>query len=514
MELARKRKYAVCAYLLYIAAYYLILFYEIEPFVSHTSTVGLFGDAIALSLFWIGVQCQPESKRKPWFWFTITTVLYACGEGLWAYYTDFLGIDPNSPSLCDIFYVSNTLVSLYAVVCYVRQSGIEFRAIAFDLCISVFAVGGILYNFVLLPLLEKESAELVPLLINLNMSAVDLMFFVAILLLVFGSDSRHFFTDRILLMGLAFLGFFVVDQITLIFDIYEKELPAFIEPFWAFPLTLLGFVSTLPEPENEAVLPNRPRLESTLEYARVLLPYAFTFCILFLVGVKFDLLDTFFLWAVLLVVLLSLRQIFILLRNHRLMSTIQENEKRLNFQNHELQRLNQKILRDAELDFLTQLANRRSIDQAFARLAPPEGVEKCFGLLLIDVDFFKHVNDTYGHQVGDFVLKQVAACIRSVIRGEDIAGRFGGDEFIVLLPDADSHTAAGMAERLAEKVRTNNALAARNATLSIGCTSQRVTAASYNPPLLLKQADEALYRAKESGRNRFIVYDAFSTPQI
>lgn len=506
MDLARNRKYAVAAYLLYIAAYFLILFYEIEPFISHTSTVGLFGDVISISLFWFGVRCQPSDKRKPWFWFAVTSVLYTCGEVVWAYYTDFLGVDPSTPSLCDIFYVSNTFVSMYAVVCYVRQSGIEFKSIAFDLFISVFAVGGIFYNFVMIPLLEKEASHLVPLLINVSMSVVDLMFFVALLLIVFGSDSRRLFTGRNLLMGLAFLGFFAIDQFTLVYDIYEMELPAFLEPLWSFPLVLLGFVSTFPDDGKEQELPSRPRLEMTVAYGRVLLPYAFTFFILFLVGIQFGLMNTLFLWAVMLVLFLSLRQIFILLRNRRLMQTIQENEKRLNFQNYELQRLNQKILHDAEIDFLTQLANRRYIDQSFERLAPPEGVALSLGLLLIDVDFFKRINDTFGHQVGDFVLKQVADCIRSVIRGDDIAGRFGGDEFIVLLPGADANAVASVARRLQEKVNENSDLVSRGVTLSIGYTSQIITNKDHDTEQLLKQADDALYHAKENGRNQSVLY--------
>lgn len=506
MDLARKRKTAIAAYLLYIAAYYLILAFEIEPFISHTSTVGLVGEAIALTLFWFGVRCQPADKRKPWFWFAVTSVVYTCGEALWAYYTDFLGVDPTTPSLCDIFYVSNTFVSLYAVICYVRQSGIEIKEIAFDLFISVFAVGGIFYNFVMIPLLEKEASHLVPLLINVSMSVVDLMFFVALLLIVFGSDTRRLFTGRTILMGLAFLGFFAIDQLTLVYDIYDMELPALIEPVWSFPLFTLGYVSMFPEDGNEQELPRRPHLETAIEYGRVLLPYAFTFVILFLVGIKFGLLDTLFLWAILLVFLLSLRQIFILLRNRRLMQTIQENEKRLNLQNSELHRLNQKILRDAEIDFLTQLANRRYIDQSFDRLVPPDGVTSSLGLLLIDVDFFKRINDTFGHQIGDYVLQQVAACIRLIIRGDDIAGRFGGDEFIVLLPGADVHTAAAVAQRLQEKVRENSELNSRGVTLSIGCASKILTHQNYDMEHLLKQADDALYHAKENGRNQFVIY--------
>ena len=122
------------------------------------------------------------------------------------------------------------------------------------------------------------------------------------------------------------------------------------------------------------------------------------------------------------------------------------------------------------------------------------------------MDFFKRINDTFGHQIGDFVLQQVAACIRLIIRGDDIAGRFGGDEFIVLLPGADVHTAAAVAQRLQEKVRENSELNSRGVTLSIGCASKILTHQNYDMEHLLKQADDALYHAKENGRNQFVIY--------
>ncbi|MBP5200052.1 MAG: GGDEF domain-containing protein, partial [Schwartzia sp.] len=134
------------------------------------------------------------------------------------------------------------------------------------------------------------------------------------------------------------------------------------------------------------------------------------------------------------------------------------------------------------------------------------GAEETLGLLLIDVDFFKHINDTYGHQEGDLVLKQVAACISSIIRGGDIAGRFGGDEFIVLLPTANAHAVAAVAKRLQDKIRSDDELVSRKVTLSIGCASQTSTQKTYDSKQLLKQADDALYHAKENGRNQFIVY--------
>ena len=138
-------------------------------------------------------------------------------------------------------------------------------------------------------------------------------------------------------------------------------------------------------------------------------------------------------------------------------------------------------------------------------MTPPEGRAESLGIMLIDVDFFKRINDTFGHPTGDLVLKTVAEKIKSVIRGGDVAGRFGGDEFIILLPESDLPIVENVAEQLTKAVREDEKLSELQVTLSIGGTSQRVNHENYDVQLLLKQADEALYKAKEGGRNRFVV---------
>ena len=126
--------------------------------------------------------------------------------------------------------------------------------------------------------------------------------------------------------------------------------------------------------------------------------------------------------------------------------------------------------------------------------------------MLIDVDYFKRINDTFGHQIGDQVLQGVATAIRSVIRFNDIAGRFGGDEFIILLPGANIIVTEMIAKNLTDYIHENANLKKYGVTLSIGCTSCEVTRQNYEADFMLKQADDALYKAKENGRNQYVVF--------
>jgi two-component system cell cycle response regulator len=162
----------------------------------------------------------------------------------------------------------------------------------------------------------------------------------------------------------------------------------------------------------------------------------------------------------------------------------------------------------AVTDGLTGLNNRRYLDNHLKVLfnrAAARG--RPLSLCITDIDRFKSVNDTYGHDAGDEVLKEFAARIRSTVRGADLACRYGGEEFVVVMPDTDAAAAAAIAERLRGIVESSpfhlkaaGKTLGITASLGISCN----TAGAETPEQLLKQADQALYQAKSSGRNRVV----------
>jgi two-component system cell cycle response regulator len=162
----------------------------------------------------------------------------------------------------------------------------------------------------------------------------------------------------------------------------------------------------------------------------------------------------------------------------------------------------------AVTDGLTGLNNRRYLDNHLKLLFERAAARsRPLSLCLIDIDRFKSVNDTYGHDAGDDVLREFAMRIRSTVRGADLVCRYGGEEFVVVMPDTDADAAAGIAERLRAIVeRTPFILKAAGTTLhvtaSFGLSSN--TAAAITPDLLVRQADQALYKAKTEGRNRVV----------
>ena len=167
---------------------------------------------------------------------------------------------------------------------------------------------------------------------------------------------------------------------------------------------------------------------------------------------------------------------------------------RLKDQNQALIRETQRLEVAATTDPLTGVLNRRAMDAVLARVEPP------FAVIAVDVDHFKAVNDTYGHAVGDLVLQRVAAIAQNQSRREDAFGRVGGEEFLLIARDCDSHDAATLADRLRVAVEAAPLLLEPLvlATVSVGVAQVRPGETALDA---VARADRALYDAKHAGRN-------------
>jgi two-component system cell cycle response regulator len=158
-------------------------------------------------------------------------------------------------------------------------------------------------------------------------------------------------------------------------------------------------------------------------------------------------------------------------------------------------------------DQLTGLHNRRYMSRHLSTLIKNAGPTKPVSFLVMDIDHFKNVNDAHGHDGGDEVLREFATRIGANVRGIDLACHFGGEEFVVIMPDTDPGLAYTVAERLRQSVENTPFPLSRAAdgirvTVSIGIASSTDSADTSEE--LLHRADQALYHAKREGRNRVI----------
>ncbi|VVN77083.1 GGDEF domain-containing protein [Pseudomonas fluorescens] len=175
----------------------------------------------------------------------------------------------------------------------------------------------------------------------------------------------------------------------------------------------------------------------------------------------------------------------------------------------QLQAVNAQLQQLSSTDRLTGLYNRghweESLKVAYAR---HQRHGNATSLVMFDIDHFKRVNDTYGHQAGDHVIEQVARLVREHVRDSDVAGRYGGEEFAVVLSDTDKVGARVFAERLRKSVEALEVLHDGHSirfTISLGIAD--LSKPSVNHADLIAWADQALYASKNAGRNRVTVYE-------
>ncbi|MEE9318853.1 MAG: diguanylate cyclase [Granulosicoccus sp.] len=197
--------------------------------------------------------------------------------------------------------------------------------------------------------------------------------------------------------------------------------------------------------------------------------------------------------------------------NKQLIESLTASHSRLSTANTRLVTLNRRLRLLAITDVLTRLYNRRYIDQTIDKEAQRrDRYASALSVLVLDVDNFKLFNDTHGHDGGDSVLQNVAATLRRCIRKSDIVGRYGGEEFVVVLPDTTPENARFFAERLRYEIeadRTELATGIGQVTVSIGIAGVAASDGSISGKELIIEADRALYTAKEAGKNRVVLFD-------
>ncbi len=179
---------------------------------------------------------------------------------------------------------------------------------------------------------------------------------------------------------------------------------------------------------------------------------------------------------------------------------INENNQELKEKALQIEKMNEKLRDISTKDFLTNIYNRRKLDEMIEQeynRAIRNGTK--FSIILIDLDFFKSVNDTYGHSVGDKILIETAQLLESNIRNIDMVGRWGGEEFLIICPDTNIEQVLCVSEKLRKLIAKYKFSVVHNRTSSFGVATYENSDTISG---LIARADRGLYQAKENGRNR------------
>ncbi len=198
--------------------------------------------------------------------------------------------------------------------------------------------------------------------------------------------------------------------------------------------------------------------------------------------------------------------------NTHLLLQLEGSHEKLSKANRRLVEVNHKLKRLAATDTLTLLFNRRYFDQVLKREADRRNRYKLpLALVMLDIDHFKKINDTHGHEAGDNAIKQISTIISDCARTADIVARYGGEEFVIVLPQTNAQNATVFAERCrvaieeAEYILTDDVTV--NLTASLGLAGVDSDDPAITAQELISIADKALYKAKANGRNSYVIGD-------
>ncbi len=209
-------------------------------------------------------------------------------------------------------------------------------------------------------------------------------------------------------------------------------------------------------------------------------------------GIDYDLIIKIVFAAVFLILLIMYWNAKIIKAN----KLLKEAQKDIETKNKELNQL-------AITDKLTNIYNRRKLEELIQNELDRNKRFNCtFGLAILDIDFFKKVNDTYGHQTGDQVLIEIAQTLTNNLRKTDFIGRYGGEEFIIICPESNIEGGSALMEVLRSKISQHDFKSIKNITASFGLTLSKEDDTLDS---IVKRADKALYKAKENGRNKVVV---------
>ncbi|MDD2969967.1 MAG: GGDEF domain-containing protein [Lachnospiraceae bacterium] len=500
------RKVAALAFVFYLILYYSLLghYMQSDPDMSVLLS-NLFshaGNLISVILIFVALQAMDKLKRSAWVIFLLGATFNMIGDLVWSIYELIFHIEVPTPSLCDVFYLSASVCYLVALILYIRnEQTTNVILTGFDILITMVVSTTVIFKYVMLPIWADSSTILMEKLVSLAYPIFDLGYLGGLFSLFFLCTFSPRINRTNLLIGISFIFWFIADMIFAIREssIYVSE--GFIDPLWPAGCLVLAIAAlNYNEIEIEPV-ENRNQQERNIvrEHIQYLFPYISVSFIIIMISLQYVKKDPLITGTAITVLLIIGRQIFSLMENKRLIR--------------ELKVLNSKNEEQANTDFLTGIFNRRYIDSLLESFVKKEDQTEMMkiSMMLIDVDYYKQINDELGHHAGDRVLQGISELIKSSIRTMDTVGRFGGDEFIIILPDTERESAEMVAKRIIGIIDRQEFMVKDKmikVTLSIGCVCWSGEKSSFNPEYVVAAADKALYQAKEGGRDQYVITEA------
>lgn len=501
---------------LHISTYYAWIFFSEtseSTFTLVENLISWFAPVVAFVILFIVYRKSVGRMRLFWLLLSLGCLSYAIAEGIWVYSYNVSLVEPDYPGWPDPFYFLQIFFYLAAFIYHLvqkKENAYQIKFI-FDIMIIIAVSTALSWHYLIQLLLPEATAS--PLLF-----AVSIGYPVGDLLLLFGAVSfymgySHTLSPRVLTLIIAGLIFEVFADTAYLYSTVADTYSAgsYYDPLWALSLLLValsGLYSLDPvnnSVSDKAVLQINDRIS-----VRMLLPYFSLFTLFIIIFMEqHDHTKGLIIGAFVATALIVTRQIFTLRDNRRLLfnydELTSELEQKIEERTIEVTSKNEQLEHIAYHDELTGLPNRRLfLKNLESSIAVANEKAQKLAVVFIDLDRFKNINDTFGHEFGDLLLQDFSQKVSENLRANDTVSRQGGDEFTLILNDVkDANDITPTIQRL--QAAFIKSLSINNQELHV---SMSIGIAIYpdngkTTSELLKHADSAMYSAKAKGKNNY-----------
>ena len=466
---------------------------------------------VAVVLMAIGIIRNRPAVRRPWIVLTLGVLLYTTGDTIWSAYELVLHRPAPYPSSADYVYLIGLLAIAIGLVGTLRVRGARRDADGIiDAMIVAVGVGTIFWIFFMAPYAEDGSLTTLMKIVSISYPMMDVLL-VAVVVRFLLAPGSHPASHRLLALA---IGATLVADVAYSMDVVSGgyHTGSAIDGLWLAFYWLLAAAALHPSMAS-AVTPRRsertPQMwwrMGALAVAASLAPT--TLVIQWLLHRPLDI-PVIAGSSIVMFILVAVRMHRLVLMVGSKMEELREEHAMLLGSLEARDLLERRLRYQAFHDPLTDLANRdlfnEQLGHAIGKLGRTGGA---VGLIFLDLDDFKHINDERGHEVGDRVLASLGERLREVLRGSDIAARMGGDEFSILLESiASSTVAAAVADRVLNALRQPFVIEGEEISTHASVGVASTTDPRTRPQDLLRQSDLAMYAAKNRGKNRSVTYD-------
>jgi diguanylate cyclase (GGDEF)-like protein len=442
----------------------------------------------------VGVQRNRPARRAAWYWLAAGQLLWVAGDTLYSWYNDVAGVSPY-PSTADLLYLTAypLLAVCFALLIRARRRGRDIVG-RIDASIVTVSLGLLAWVVLAGPIVRSGDGTVFARAVGLAYPAGDVLLLAMVVRLVIGPGAR---TVAFRLLVAAGSLMYVADTAFSVLSAASAYEGGAVDPLWLAAYVAWGAAALHPSMRSLSERGNEPHTLTSRRLAGLTVAVLIAPCTLIVqlvLGVPLDA------WPV---ALCSIAAFVLVVARMSLAGRAVETSTA------QRDRLRDDLTHQAAHDSLTNVANRvRALEVIEAALHRGRRTGSHVGLLFVNLDHFKAVNDSHGHAVGDEVLREMARRMRGSVSAGDTVGRLGGNEFVVVVEALDSEAAlVALAERLVTAIAEPVSAGGHDVVASASIGVAVVRDGSTDADELLRGANVASHRAKAAGRGRAEVFD-------